>query len=93
MSLERRYIGHRSSAYEEIVKRQQAVLAEYHRRHHACPQCGAVEVEQTCMGVVIPESVEQMVDNRNRAFCVCGWEGKVHDLCSEGRSSAQSLAE
>lgn len=52
-------------------------LKDYQAKHAACPQCGSTDIEQTCMGFFGDE-------DHNRAVCVCGWRGIVHDMVPLG---------
>ena len=58
-------------------------IAHYHRQHAACPQCGAVDNEQTCVGYIPIPGHEDEYQDRNRVRCECGWVGIVHDLVPE----------
>lgn len=52
---------------------------DYYEEHAVCPQCGGDrgELATTCMGPLGSE-------DRNHAWCPCGWQGRVHDLVPAG---------
>lgn len=56
----------------------------YETLHCCCPKCGSQDIETTCMGYYFT-SLETACD-RNRASCVCGWIGILHDLTEKPKN-------
>jgi hypothetical protein len=65
-----------------IAAPQQSEAEWYASMHRVCPQCGGVDIETTCIGMIYAPGVKHMQDT-NRAACHCGWRGIVHDLLPE----------
>ena len=58
------------------------ILAEdYFKKHNRCPSCGCDNCEQTTGPIFETTSNPYRIKkDQNRAHCVCGWSGIVHDL-------------
>ena len=50
---------------------------EYYEQHAICPECGGCDMETTTLGKVV---IGDITPDRNRAHCMCGWFGIIHDL-------------
>lgn len=46
---------------------------EYEALHAACPKCGSLDVYSTTMASLGDK-------DGNKAACLCGWKGIVHDM-------------
>ena len=64
----------------ELSAEYRSEVARYESLHRLCPACGSDRMERTCVGMVygVDAKAEEMCDD-NRAMCVCGWRGIVHD--------------
>ena len=66
-------LTYKDSRYEE---------RQYRRNHSRCPQCNQVrKFTQTCIGYMFTDPATHV--DGNRVYCVCGFEGIVHDLLPE----------
>ncbi len=71
-----------SKKWEAEAKKDARIKAaqEYDDAHVACPSCGNLNLETTCMAVMDP------LHNDNRARCAkCKWQGIVHDLVAASK--------
>jgi len=70
--------------YKEYIS-----IKEYYMRHNRCPKCGQdkfvlSEVERTTGPIFESKSNPYRIrKDQNKANCVCGWAGIVHDLIDE----------
>ena len=62
------------------------IYKEYNLLHRHCPECGSGEITSTCIGFMFID-LETAYDS-NKADCVCGWEGIVHNLVSSEKIKA-----
>lgn len=55
------------------------ISSKYEQAHVACPDCGNEDVARTTG----PDIWCGLMDG-NKAWCTCGWQGRVHDLVPAG---------
>lgn len=51
---------------------------EYAENHKCCPKCNSDYIESQTRGFLFIDGIDY--EDKNKAFCKCGWSGIVHDL-------------
>ncbi len=64
--------------WDGTLNHRRELQTAYNAQHHRCPECRSEEIATTLTGSLLPNSPN--VPDRNRAWCICGWKGIVHNL-------------
>lgn len=70
----------KSKDIDPIRNQIEIAMNKYYQEHSYCPRCGGNSYSTDYVGYIMIFGKEESYKDENRAYCICGWKGIVHDL-------------
>jgi len=65
---------------------------DYYTKHNKCPRCKNDNCEQTTAAIFLSKyNPYRIKKDQNKAACICGWSGTVHDLIEKEATNEEVL--